>query len=232
MNTSQQFDKHADTYDADLNAALSASGESKEYFAEKRVKWLERYVRQLCEQPRCALDYGCGIGDTAVLLLQIFKLESVVGLDISARSLELASQRHASGRCRFLHFADYVPHAEIDLVYSNGTFHHIPIAERASCVEYIRNSLRPGGLFSLWENNPWNPGTRYVMSQCAFDHDAITLASPEAARLLQTGGFEIVNISYLFFFPRLLRSFRFLEPCLSKLPFGGQYQILARKPSA
>ena len=230
MNTAQQFDRHADTYDADLNAALSASGESKEYFAEKRVKWLKRQLRRLGRQPRCAIDYGCGIGDTSVLLLRSLDLESVIGLDVSARSLELAKQWHSGSGCRFLGFADHVPRADVDLVYSNGTFHHIPVAERASCVEYIRNSLRPGGLFSLWENNPWNLGTRYVMSQCAFDHDAVTLTPPEAARLLRAGGLEIIRTTYLFFFPRFLRPLRFWEPCLSRLPLGGQYQVLSRRP--
>ncbi len=232
MNSAQQFDKHADTYDADLNEALSASGESKEYFAQKRVDWLQACVRRLRVQPRNALDYGCGIGDTSVILAQVFNLESVIGLDISPRSLEVARLRHAAGPCRFSRFDEHVPAANVDLVYCNGTFHHIPVAERASTVDYIRNCLRPGGLFTLWENNPWNPGTRYVMAQCAFDHDAITLTPPQAARLLRAGGFEIVSTSYLFFFPRFLKLFRFLEPLFSKVPLGAQYQVLCRKPSA
>jgi len=232
MNTVQQFDRHADTYDADLNAALSASGESKEYFARKRVQWLERQISKLGQQPRHAVDYGCGIGDTSVLLLKSFNLESVIGLDISSRSLEVARQRHASNGCRFVRFADYAPVAETDLVYSNGTFHHIPPVERPGCVKYIRDCLRPGGLFSLWENNPWNPGTSYVMSRCVFDHDAITLTPPEAARLLRAGGLEIIHITYLFFFPRFLRLLRSLEPCFSRLPLGGQYQVLSRRPLA
>ncbi len=34
-------------------------------------------------------------------------------------------------------------------------------------------ALPPAGwnIFFL-ENNPWNPGTRYVMAHCAFDEDA------------------------------------------------------------
>jgi SAM-dependent methyltransferase len=232
MNTTQQFDKHADTYDADLNQALSASGEPKEYFARKRIEWMQRCLQRLQKRPRSALDYGCGIGDTSVLLAQVFGLQSVVGLDISERSLELARLRHSSSQRRFSRFQDYAPAAELDLAYCNGTFHHIPLAERAATVAYIRDCLRPGGVFALWENNPWNPGTRYVMAQCAFDHDAITLTPPESVRLLRAGGFEIIGVSSLFFFPRVLKFLRFLEPCFSKIPLGGQYQVLCRKPSA
>jgi SAM-dependent methyltransferase len=224
-----QFDRHADTYDADLNRALAVSGEDKEYFARGRVEWLARCLRQMQEQPQSAIDYGCGIGDTCVILRDVLHLKSVLGLDVSVRSLELARARHSRLECRFLSFAEYAPQVDVDLVYCNGVFHHIPVPERAAAVDYIHRSLRPGGLFALWENNPWNPGTRYVMSQCAFDRDAVPIASPAAKRLLQGRGFQIVGVSYLFFFPRLLKALRGLEPSLARVPLGAQYQVLGRR---
>ena len=60
-----------------------------------------------------------------------------------------------------------------DLVYCNGIFHQIPVAERMAAVDYIQCCLRPGGMFALW---PWNSGTRYVMSRCTFDRNAIPIA--------------------------------------------------------
>jgi SAM-dependent methyltransferase len=117
----------------------------------------------------------------------------------------------------------------VDLVYCNGVFHHIPLGERNSSLDYIRRCLRPGGIFALWENNPWNPGTRYVMSQCSFDQDAIAIPATEAKHLLQALGFQVISVHYLFFFPRFLKLFRSLEPLFSRLPFGAQYQILGKK---
>jgi SAM-dependent methyltransferase len=225
-----EFDQHADIYDAELNQGLAITGETKEYFAQERVKWLARCAQRLHEQPRSALDYGCGIGDTCILLTRAFELDSVLGLDVSRRSLEVAGRRHASARCSFIEFKDYVPQAEIDLVYCNGVFHHIPVAARDESVDYIRRCLRPGGLLAFWENNPWNPGTRYVMSRCAFDRNAVTITHSEAVRLLRRGGFQIISIHYHFIFPRFLKWFRFLELYSSSLPFGAQYQILCRKP--
>src|SRR5438445_109754 len=35
-----EFDRYAGTYDSALNRGLSVSGESKEYFAHQRVRWL------------------------------------------------------------------------------------------------------------------------------------------------------------------------------------------------
>ncbi|MFI5057725.1 MAG: class I SAM-dependent methyltransferase [Candidatus Acidiferrales bacterium] len=232
MSAASQFDKHAGTYDAELNQALAASGEDKNYFALERVNWLKRSLQQLQELPGSAIDYGCGIGDTAALLRDAFNLNLVTGLDVSLGSLERARLQNASACCQFLTFHDFVPQANVDVVYCNGVFHHIPVAERASSLEYIRRCLRPGGLFALWENNPWNPGTRYVMSQCSFDHDAITISPPQAVLLLRAQGFQVISIHYLFFFPRFLKLLRFLEPHFSRIPLGAQYQILCRKPAS
>ena len=81
---------------------------------------------------------------------------------------------------------------------------------------------------AFWENNPWNPGTRYVMSRIPFDRDAITLTPPEARRMLQAGGFDILRTDFLFIFPRVFSWFRGVEPFLVQLPLGAQYQVLCR----
>lgn len=117
-----------------------------------------------------------------------------------------------------------------DLVYCNGVFHHISAGERPGAIEQVFKALKPGGLFALWENNPWNPVTRYAMSRVPFDRDAILVWPTQARRLLRSAGFEVLRTDFVFFFPAGLRKLRFLEPHLCKLPLGGQYLVLARKP--
>ena len=229
---SVDFDVHADSYDDDLNRALAASGEDKDFFARGRVEWLAACLKRLGQPARAALDYGCGIGDTSVLLRELLGVESVVGLDVSEKSLARAQERHGGANSCFLTFSDYSPNESVDLVYFNGVFHHIPVAERYAAVDYIYRSLRPGGLFSLWENNPWNPGTRYVMSRCVFDRDAIRLTARESINRLRRRGFELVSLDYRFFFPRLLARLRILEEELTSVPLGAQYQVLGRKPAS
>lgn len=68
------------------------------------------------------------------------------------------------------------------------------------------------------------------MSRIPFDRDAITLAAPEARRLLRAAGFDILRTDFLFIFPRMLRWSRGIEPLISRLPLGAQYQVLCRKP--
>jgi SAM-dependent methyltransferase len=237
MKTAVEFDQFADAYDSAINQALSVSGENKDYFARGRVSFLARCLRELGlrelgESPRSALDYGCGIGGTAQLLRDLAGVGCVVGLDISERSLERARGLYGDDAIRFQTFEQYKPAAEIDLAYCNGVFHHIPIEERRAAAEYVHGALRPGGVFAFWENNPWNPGTRYVMAKCVFDRHAVTMTSTDAKRMLVEAGFEILRTDFLFYFPRVLQAFRFMEPGLKRLPLGAQYQVLCRRRPA
>ncbi len=117
-----------------------------------------------------------------------------------------------------------------DLAFCNGVFHHIPLPERASSAARVFKHLRSGGMFAFFENNPLNPGTRYVMSRIPFDRDAITLMPWTARRLLRAAGFKIILTDYLFYFPKALAGLRPLEPLLSKLPlWRAQYLVLCEK---
>lgn len=119
--------------------------------------------------------------------------------------------------------------APVDLGYCNGVFHHIPVEQRAATMSFVARNVLPGGLFSLWENNPWNPVTRYAMSRVPFDADAILVWPRQARRLLRAAGFEILRTDYAFFFPHFARALRPLERGLRWLPMGGQYHVLARR---
>jgi SAM-dependent methyltransferase len=222
------FDTYATEYDAALAQGLSISGENKEYFARGRALWLARRLVELGEWPSTALDFGCGTGSATPYLLEI-GFTSILGIDVSAASIEEARRKQGSDRARFLPLHEYVPTGQMDLAFCNGVFHHIPMPERAAAVRLIHQSLRPQGLFSFWENNPWNPGTRYVMSRIPFDRDTATLTPPEAGRLLAGNGFDVLRTDYLFIFPRALKWLRPVERLLCRLPLGGQYQILCRR---
>lgn len=231
MSGGTHFDQFADSYDRNLAEALSASGEDRMYFAQGRVRWLAGCLRELNFATRHVMDYGCGVGSTTPLLLEALGGESAIGVDLSQRSLNVAGRDHGSGKIQFARIQDYSPSASLDLAYCNGVFHHIPPAERTRALGFIIDSLRPGGIFCFWENNPWNPGTRYVMAHCAFDDDAITITPPEANRMLKLAGFEILRTDFLFIFPRVLKFVRFIEKRVTKLPLGAQYQFLCRKPA-
>jgi trans-aconitate methyltransferase len=228
----QIFDSYALDYDAALARGISVSGEDKYYFAERRLQWLLSCLVPLAATPRRIMDFGCGTGSSTPLFLNIPSVEYFLGADSSPEIVKIARQAHSSSRAQFYLLGEYQPAGEIDLVYSNGVFHHIAPDKRSAALDFIHRSLCPGGLLAFWENNPWNPGTRYVMSRISFDRNAIKVSSLQARRLLEAAGFEILRTDYLFIFPRFLRWCRRIEPLCSRLPLGAQYQVLCRKPLA
>jgi SAM-dependent methyltransferase len=224
------FDQYASTYDAVLAKGISVSGEDKNYFARRRIEWLRGRLNPIDLPLAAAMEFGCGTGSNVPFLIELLGAGSVLGVDVSTKSLEFARKAFGSGRAQFLQLSEYEPSCDMDLAFCNGVFHHIAATERSTWLSYIFRSLRPGGVFALWENNPWNPGTRYVMRRIAFDRDAKVLSPPETRRLMKAAGFQIVRTDFLFIFPRPLAWFRTFEPHLAWWPLGAQYQILARKP--
>jgi SAM-dependent methyltransferase len=228
MSGEPLFDAHAEDFDETLAHALEATGEDKNYFARGRVQWLRRCLDELGVQPRDVLDFGCGTGSATPFLLDVLGAATVSGVDVSIQSIKIAASRWDSPRATFSTVEDGRG-LRADLVFCNGVFHHIPIDQRAAAVSFVHDALGPDDYFALWENNPWNPGTRFVMGRCAFDQDAIMLSPAAARRMLVAGGFEIVRTDFQFIFPHALRALRALEQALARLPLGGQYQILCRK---
>lgn len=228
---SEQFDQYANNYDNLVNSALSATGERKDYFAQARAQWLAKYLNKGATTVESLLDYGCGNGANAPALIQELELASLVGVDVSAESIA-AARRNVSGNASFCTLDEYTPAAQMDIAYCCGVFHHIAPTSRATALDYIYRSLRPGGLFAFFEHNPWNPGTRHIMANCEFDHDAITISPPESLRLLRSAGFGVEDRQFLFFFPALLSFLRPIESALRKVPLGGQYVVMARKSEA
>ena len=223
------FDRFDRSYEEALARGVSATGEDAEFFLRERVAWFgEALKRDNVLVPR-VLDFGCGTGNAAQFLLRLPGAREVVGIDVSDRLLTRARAEHESETIHFATIKEHRADATFDAAYCNGVFHHIPVTDRAAAIAIVHGSLKSGGRFAFWENNPWNPGTRYVMSRIEFDRDAITIPPPEARRLLTAGGFEILGTTSRFFFPRALRIFRGAEPLLSRIPLGGQYMVLCRK---
>jgi SAM-dependent methyltransferase len=223
------FDHYAAAYEEALSSALAPSGESREYFAEGRVAWLKHCLEELKQPVATLLDFGCGDGATTPLLVQALGAQHAFGVDVSAKSLELARKRHACEVIRYESIAEFAAPGQVDLAYCNGVFHHILPEQQAAALAIVSRALHAGGNFSFWENNPWSLATRYVMSRCAFDRDAVPLSPPVARALLREGGFEILRTDFRFIFPRALRAFRKIEDWVYRAPLGTQYQVLCRK---
>jgi SAM-dependent methyltransferase len=223
-----EFDKSARNYEALFEPWSKIAGTSREEFARSRVNWLAHLLREQGIAARRVMDFGCGTGMSLSFLADTLQTEQVIGLDTSEESLAVARESVGSLSVQLATPARYLPQQNIDLVFCNGVFHHIPKAERLATVAYIHRCLRPGGLFALWENNPWNPIHAFAMKHSEIDKNAIALPPPESRQLVSSE-FSVIRTDYLFFFPGYFSWLHPLEKWLIKMPLGAQYQVLARK---
>jgi len=224
------FDGFVESYEDACGRGLALSGESRDYFARQRVA----VTRSLCGQATVShiIDFGCGLGHTTPYFHESFADATLIGLDTSAGAIASARSQYGGPKVSFSSSDAYRDEATANLVYTNGTFHHIEPRDRDAEVSRIFRWLEAGGLFALWENNPWNPGTRLVMRRIPFDRDAQTLSPPEATRMVRRAGFDIVGVTSYFYFPSWLKPLRIFERSLRRVPLGAQYCVLARKPAA
>lgn len=217
------------SYDADLNRGLRFSGENREYFARGRLAALARGLEALgSSSPLRILDYGCAAGETLLLLADRWPAAQVTGVDTSESLIGEAREKNSRIRCAFRVLSELPADEKFDLIYCNGVFHHVAPRDRAGVLAWIASHLAPGGFFALWENNSWNPGTRWVMSRVPFDRDAVPLSPAYAVRMLRQAGFQVLSRDFCFFFPRRLNALRPLERWLRGIPLGAQYQVLCR----
>jgi SAM-dependent methyltransferase len=124
-----EFDAYADSYKEIINRGAAITGESFEYFIGVRVDLVLRDLERLGERvshPRI-LDFGCGIGETARILREKLPGAIVHGVDPSEESLATARALDVPGATFYLIDGVRLPFesGSFDLVYSNGTFHHI-----------------------------------------------------------------------------------------------------------
>ena len=223
------FSEIGDRYGEQLSRGLALTGESAEYFARRRIGRMTKVVSERRAAAGTILDFGCGTGSSFALLREQFPDARIVGFEPAAGLRELATRAAIPSRAEVLNTAALDLDRKVDVACCNGVFHHIPERERANAMQSIARAVRPGGLVFLWENSPYNPGTRWVMSRIPFDRDARLLVPREMRSLQRSAGLEVVRTEYHFVFPRALSAFRPLEPLLRPLPLGGQYLVMGQR---
>jgi SAM-dependent methyltransferase len=221
-----EFDPYSTDYRHLVTQSVKASGEPTEYFAAYKAKYIKRKFGS--GEFRSVLDYGCGVGALADQLKLEMPGARVDGFDLSQHSLDYVSPqlRDQGSFCSDL---DLLP-ADYDLVVIANVLHHVRPINRGTVLEQIFEKLRPDGRVVVFEHNPYNPLTRWAVSQCPFDGDAILLRCSEVRGLLWRAGFGHLQRDFIVFFPRALASLRSLEFSLRWFPLGAQFAFSGVRP--
>lgn len=228
--SAHDFDAHAESYQRTLDQALAVGGGDSLYYAERKFAALRAYqVERLRAAPTAILDFGCGTGVNLPFLRNLFSDAELHGVDISHRSLELASERKIRG-CHLTQYdgetLPFEPEA-FDMVVVSNVLHHIEPSRRASTLKEIARCMKPGSLFVVFEHNPLNPVTRKVVRDCPFDI-GVTLVNPRVIQaVLRSQGYRIDDLWNIVFFPAALRKLKAAESYLRWLPLGAQYALFA-----
>lgn len=223
-----EFDQYARDYKNIINKYAAASGESLEFYIELRIRLMKESLAAAgAPTPARILDFGCGIGVTEAHLRTHFPHAAIVAIDESEESIH-AAEKLGLDNVRFAVSRDASPPAgeePFDLVYSNGTFHHIDHARHAETLRTLRRATRSGAHAFIFENNPFNPVMRYAMWRSPIDRDAHPLRPGYLARIVREAGFDARGPEFYAFYPAALAFLRPTEELLHRVPLGAQYFV-------
>jgi ubiquinone/menaquinone biosynthesis C-methylase UbiE len=222
--TFDDFDGFADDYRAIHSQNVQLSGVDSYYFAEHKVLQLKKYEK---DGNLALLDVGCGDGLTATFVEKHFPSWQTTGIDISEKSIAAAQKRQIRKAQFQLFNGQHIPfeNESFDVVFIAAVLHHIEFSLHQHLIKEMYRVLKPGGRLYLFEHNPLNPVTKYLVKTCVFDKDARLLPFSYTNRLLKSVKFSAIACKFILFFPRkgIFTKLLPLEKCLSWLPFGGQY---------
>jgi SAM-dependent methyltransferase len=218
------FDAFASNYEQLVTENIRITGEPSEYFAAHKAAYIARRIAP----PRGSkiLDYGCGVGLLSEHLKKVLHGAQIDGFDVSKESVERVSEVLVN-QGTFSSTLDRLGHAYGVVVLSN-VMHHVRPEARQDLILEAGSRLAIGGKLVIFEHNPMNPLTRWAVSQCPFDEDAILLPSGESRGYFRRG-LRLMWRDYIVFFPRWLAWLRPLEPGLHWCPLGAQYAVVAER---
>lgn len=229
--TSPEFDRYAPSYAELLQDPLrDRFAQDALHFHRRKWALIQRVLKRAGVDLAAQrwLDVGCGQGE--LLEMAGGSFAQALGCDPSAEMIAPSSSfrvEHQPSPVE-LPFGD----ASVDFVTAVCVYHHVHGTARTLLTAEIRRVLTPGGLCCVLEHNPWNPVTRAIVRRCPVDVEAELLAARETGTLLLRAGFEALSTDYFLYFPeKVFNRVGQVEEMLRRIPFGGQYALLARVPA-
>lgn len=197
------------------------------FLARCRARWLRRCLDELGERPRHMVMLGRDRGAASSELFGNLLIKSLVTIDVAPERSH-SGMRSADGKATLVHVSDYRASESADLAFAHGVLDHMSEQDRSAAAVLVHRSLTSGGLFAVWQRNPWSPTAMLNSREANGASDRLT--ARDTRRLLRGVGFDIIHTTSPLFLPQSLSWCAPLEPLLAPIPIGSEYMVLSRKP--
>jgi SAM-dependent methyltransferase len=240
MNSPQEFDQHKETYRSDIDKAVAFSGQSHDFFTRVKAEYLIDLLRVLEKDrntpspaalPLEVLDIGCGHGHIHPYLILSAMRMKLSAIDVAATVVEEARLMNPTVDYRSYE-GDRLPYddSSFDAAYTIAVMHHVPPPQWPAFLKEMRRVVRPGGLIVIFEHNPINPLTQWIVRTCPIDDNAVLLGSRRLWKLVAQTHFTEIESRYILFTPLDGPRYRAFDKMIGWLPLGAQYYVSARVP--
>lgn len=224
-----EFDALRDRYDDEITKSIEFAGQEHDFYLRIKANHL---VDLTCktfgsENKIKALDVGCGNGSMHGLMkndhLDLYGCDPASTVVEKARQLNPWANYTASD-------GETLPYSDnyFDIAFAVCVMHHVPPQNWTAFLTEMQRVVRPGGLLAIYEHNPFNPLTQYIVKSCPIDEHAVLLKSRQLKKLQKEVKLKNIRNEYIIFFPFKHKMFRLFERGLTWLPLGAQYVTYAK----
>lgn len=225
------FNSHKNQYKSIIEQKIAFAGKGLDFYTRIKADYLRKIVQRHLPDtyPVRILDVGCGHGYIHPML-RSFGYD-ITGVEVAADVLDLARQENPDNRY-VAYDGNRLPFEDksFDLVLAICVMHHVPPLQWPNFIAEGRRVLRPNGQFVVFEHNPLNPVTSYVVANNDIDSDAVLLRHTKLATMLKEAGLQRVYTRSILFTPFEQGIFRRMDEALGRLPLGAQYYATATAP--
>ncbi|MBB5031101.1 class I SAM-dependent methyltransferase [Prosthecobacter vanneervenii] len=141
-----------------------------------------------------ALDVGCGCHGRFIRLLSQHGY-AVEGLDISARMIELARQRHPGVTFHHVDVCQWEPEGAYDFITAWDSIWHLPLVQSAEVITRLCGALAPGGILIFTLGGLDEPGEKQDSSMGPPMHYS-TPGIPQTLQVLASAGCILRHLEY------------------------------------
>lgn len=176
---------------------MAADWSARQYlkFEDERTRPPRDLLAQVpSQQPRLAVDLGCGPGNSTELLIERFPQAQVIGLNSSPDMLRKARERLPD--CTFVEadITTWTPAAGTDLLFANAVFQWVP--DHPAILRRLLEALPAGGVLAVqMPDNTAEPAIAVQRAVAAHGPwaDALARAEPRGFLLPVEGYYDLLK---------------------------------------